>query len=395
MKICILLGSGFPVPAVSGGAIETLLEMILEKNQESDDNTKITIITKKSTHVDYSKYDKINFVFVPCFYIIFEKLYWKIYGLIKKMFRKEIIAPLPRVYERRFINKNIERFDYFVEETSLNVFKGLNIPREKVIYHLHYAGEKEIENDELFGDLISISNYISQNWIKQTNRCQSKTHVLKNCIDTDRFSKSLFVPDSQKDSLKRSLGIRADNRIVLYIGRIVPEKGILELIQAFNCVNHKNVSLLIVGSANFSQKTMTFYEKAVSKAIEESNKQIISTGFVHNSELYKYHAIADLAVIPSVWQEPAGLVELEFQAAGVPIIATRVGGIPEFVSEECIMVDTENLINNLTIAIDDVIDNDIKLKCMRDAGMEFVKEFGKDRYYKELTRILGEIDNEN
>ena len=391
MKICFLLGSGFPVPAIKGGAIETLLEMIIEAKQNTNDNLEISVITKKSDAVDYSRFNKIEFIFVPRLYIIFEKIYWKFYGFFKKVFNIELVAPLSRIFERNYVKKNFANFDYLIEETSLNIYKNTAIPKDKIIYHLHYGGEKEFCNDQLFGNLIAISDYIKSNWVKNTGRDLQDTFVLKNCIDINRFSKSLSVTHTEKMKIMSQIGIPEGNKVIIYVGRIIPEKGVLELIKAFNKIKYNKVSLLLIGSASFSKKTMTDYEMEVQDQIHLSDKQIITTGFIHNSELYKYHAVADLAVIPSIWQEPAGLVELEFQAAGVPIIATRVGGIPEFVSKKCKLVDAENLIDNLTSTIDKIINDDRELKLMRDEGIAFSKTFNKQNYYIEFLNIINTI----
>ena len=395
LRVCILLGSGFPVPAIKGGAIETLIEMIIKEYAKSKNTIRISIIVKRDKSIDYGQFKKVNFIFVPSLYVRLEKTYWKIYGFCKKIFGLELIAPLPRLFEKKFIKKHENDYDFFIEETSLNIYEKLDLPPNKLIYHLHYGGDKEFTRDHYFGNLIAISDYIKTYWNKHTGRCDENAYVLKNCIDTDKFDKALLVSTTEKKKLKKKLGISLYNKVILYVGRFVPEKGVLELIKAFNNISSTRITLLLIGSANFSQKTRTEYENQVYEEINKSKKQIVMTGFIQNNDIYKYHAISDLAIIPSIWQEPAGLVELEYQAACVPIIATNVGGIPEFVSSGCKLVEVENLVENLSLAIDEVINNEKELVTMKEKGLEFVKEYNQSSYYKNFVRILKDIEAKN
>ncbi|RZM15673.1 glycosyltransferase [Lactobacillus delbrueckii] len=73
---------------------------------------------------------------------------------------------------------------------------------------------------------------------------------------------------------------------------------------------------------------------------ERVHGRVIFTGYVDHAELYKYHNIADCAVVPSVWEEPAGLVVIEALMSGDPLIVTRVGGATEYVNDKsAIIVD--------------------------------------------------------
>ena len=74
---------------------------------------------------------------------------------------------------------------------------------------------------------------------------------------------------------------------------------------------------------------MTVYEKKVKELIEKSSNNIIQLGYIKNNELYKYQNIADIAVIPTIIEEAAPLACVENMAAGLPIIITNSGGMPE------------------------------------------------------------------
>ena len=126
-------------------------------------------------------------------------------------------------------------------------------------------------------------------------------------------------------------------------------------------------------------------------------ENVIQIGYLDNKELYKYQSIADFAIVPSVWNEPAGLVVLEAQAAGLPVVASNVGGIPEFLCKDAgILVDrNENYIDNLSIAINKMIDMKDKYKFMRESGKKWAKNYDLNRYYNEFLNNIEQLKNIN
>ena len=81
-----------------------------------------------------------------------------------------------------------------------------------------------------------------------------------------------------------------------------------------------------------------------------ANGRIKFTGLIPQSEISALYHIADVAVLPSMWEEPAGLTMLEAAAAGVPVITTNAGGIPEYLRNDLgIFLDRDNeLVNNIS-----------------------------------------------
>ena len=214
---------------------------------------------------------------------------------------------------------------------------------------------------------------------------------LYNCVNIERFDK--IITEQEKKELKKKLGIPEQNRVILFTGRIVEEKGVRELLQAFQQVQYDDVTLLIIGSANFGSKTNTPYEKEVAKIIEASPRQIIFTGFVHQTKLYKYYNIADIAVMPSLFQDPAPLVCIETQATGTPLIATRVGGIPEYVTKDsALLIDKDkNLVNNLADKINYLLKNPKIMETMGKEAKQNAKSHNTKMYYKRFCELIDGI----
>ena len=135
---------------------------------------------------------------------------------------------------------------------------------------------------------------------------------------------------------------------------INPEKGVKELIKAFTQLkDYSNIKLLIIGGSFFgnTKGTDIFITslQEESKGIEDS---IVFTGFVPYKQIPSYLAMCDVAVIPSLWEDPFPTTILEAMASGLPIIATNSGGITEACKDCAIIINKDNdIIRNLQESI--------------------------------------------
>lgn len=375
-----------------GGAVETLVQCLIDENEKSG-KYNFTIFTIFADGIDYSKYKHTKFITLPKILIPLSKPYWKFVGISRRLFHKELLAPLPKIGEYFFLKMHAGDFDLIVEETDLSAIRKFKKPffSDKVLYHLHCESVPTPENNKLFGYLMPISKYIGDTWKARTGRGDDTIYILKNCIDVSKFQQQLSNAD--KMILRKKFSIGQEDIVALYIGRIVEEKGILELLEAISLLDNKHLVVFLIGSANFAQKTVTPYEKKVALMLQKIQTRIFWLGYVDNSKLYQYQAISDFAIVPSIWNEPAGLVVLEAQAAGLPIIASRVGGIPEFICEEAgVLVQCDdNYIQNLAEAICNMIERKSDLPIMGARGRQFVEQYSAKVYYCNFVKIIDRI----
>ena len=107
----------------------------------------------------------------------------------------------------------------------------------------------------------------------------------------------------------------------------------------------------------------------------------------------QYIKMSDIAVIPSLWDDPCPNTVLEAQAMGLPIITTRRGGIPEEVTEEnAILLNTdEQFIDNLTASILDLYEHPKKRKQMGAASLSHSKYYNEQRYAEDFFKALNII----
>lgn len=149
-----------------------------------------------------------------------------------------------------------------------------------------------------------------------------------NGIDLSHFSQSLF--DEETKQLQRNLlGIQATDFVYIFIGRLVSDKGINELIWAFNELtkSHSNLKLILVGKR---EPELDPLKKETEKIIQ-SNKQIISTGY--QADVRVYYSISNAFVFPS-YREGFPNVVLQAGAMNLPSIVTDINGCNEIIKHQ-------------------------------------------------------------
>lgn len=157
---------------------------------------------------------------------------------------------------------------------------------------------------------------------------RNKITVVPNFVDTRRF----YPRDGRV--VRKQLGLE-DKKIILFVGRLVPYKGLEYLIDAFRLVKEKrrDVALLIIGGGKPDYMT---------KLVNQAGNDVFFLTAT-DEELPYYYSACDVFVLPSVTrQEAFGIVLLEAMACGKPVIGTRVGGVPYVVGESGLTVEPRN-----------------------------------------------------
>lgn len=394
-KICFITQCTLPIPTVKGGAVETLVEYILDENEKKP-KYEFTVISAWDNESQKlaSKYKYTNFEYI-------RSRSKKANALLNKAQRYLQHIGLYIPFSMEFVEiinriKKMPKQDLYIYEagpTTQIPLLGRVIPKDKLWVHIHWDGMGNKKKDKYFSKLIPVSNYIGNQWRKATGCSSSKIHPLYNCAKIERFMKQ--SSESERLQLRKELQIPKKNKVLIYAGRIVPEKGVKELIEAFNKLNDNDVTLLIIGSANFGSVTNTPYEKEVESIIKNSTKPIIFTGFVHQTKLYQYYNIADVAVMPSMFEDPAPLVCIETQATGTPLIATRVGGIAEYAdSDGVILVErNETLVTNLANEMHRLLNSSDLRDKMGKSNRQNALRYSTEGYFRQFCEIVDDRRN--
>ncbi len=146
-------------------------------------------------------------------------------------------------------------------------------------------------------------------------------------IESSRFDATLFSQE-QKCELREKLNIGREDFVFIFIGRLVSDKGINELVDAFVRIADKypQARLLLVGTPEDELDPL----RDDTKAILESDKRIVLAGF--QSDVRPYLAISDAFVFPS-YREGFPSVVMEAGAMGLPSIVTNINGCNEIIIE--------------------------------------------------------------
>ncbi|MBI3316627.1 MAG: glycosyltransferase family 4 protein [Candidatus Omnitrophica bacterium] len=140
------------------------------------------------------------------------------------------------------------------------------------------------------------------------------------CVDNDWFKRQAKIDNVHRQALRRQLGISPDATLLLFVGKLVPRKYPLDLIQALSLLKNKGIHVegLFVGSGEM--------ESLIRQRAQNLSLKVHLAGFKNQSELPRYYALADMLVLPSDGSETWGLVANEAMACGLPAVVSRQAG---------------------------------------------------------------------
>ena len=194
--------------------------------------------------------------------------------------------------------------------------------------------------------IIFVSDYLKQSFIKDlpedrlASDISAKCHVIGN---------ELTRPGKKRPGKKKT---------IILAGRMVAEKGILEACQAAARIlpTFPDWHLHIVGGRHFQKSALSAYERAVQGALLPIRNQSTQHGFMKGTDLAILQSEASIAIVPSLWSEPAGLTVMEALMYGCALITTDKGGIPETATGRAEIAAIHHLDINSVVDREKIID---------------------------------------
>jgi glycosyltransferase involved in cell wall biosynthesis len=196
--------------------------------------------------------------------------------------------------------------------------------RTPIVCHLHGVGERRIRGtlrlvQKGVGRFVAVSDYVRDMWL-QAGLHSWRCVTIHNGVSIADYP---MVDETRRGKARAALGVGSGEFVLLYVGRVVAEKGVATLIEAGNTLaaSGRSVVTVVAGPVPMPSYASALLDSAtnghqVRMLPEQSRVETL------------FHA-ADVSVLPAVWAEPFGRTIIESMACGVPCVASAVGGIPE------------------------------------------------------------------
>ena len=240
---------------------------------------------------------------------------------------------------------------------------------------------------KLATEIINVSPSVAKRSIKEKLNPPYKQSTLSkgtcNGISMRKFNKD-NLDINYINSIKRKLNIDSKSFIIGYTGRLVKDKGISELVQAFKRLERSfpHVKLLLVGM--FEER-----DALPDEIIEfiKTDPNIIHVGYVNYNEIEYYYSLMDIFVLLS-YREGFPTSILEASAMGLPILTTRATGCIDSIIEGKTGLFVTHNQNDIIKAIKQFIVNEEQRRIFGTAGREFVEiNFASEIIWQELEKI--------
>lgn len=223
----------------------------------------------------------------------------------------------------------------------------------------------------------NLANYIEKNLTNRAVRTIGNGSI--NGIDTIYFKKK--ATSFEKEKIRKELGFSLDDFIITFIGRIVKDKGIDDLVTAFSELSkkHNNLKLLIIGSYD---DNLNLIHKDTKNHIENSNK---ITRINFQNDIRRYLEVSNLFVLPS-HREGFPNVLLEAGSFEIPLVASNINGCNELIEngENGLLFEKKD-VQELTKSIDIFLNNnDFYNKAKKNIRKTVISKYSQNEYYENL-----------
>ncbi len=328
----------------------------------------VTVISTR--HPDDKEYEEVNGIKI--YYLIKTgfSTYWKKWGKesLRKFDRLNSTKPFDIVFSQSFsgyyfaIKKGKYQIPFvsflqgagpYLTITMIKVaFSQQRMPiaealRTSLMYFVHYF---VLQLPTIFGSdlIICASDHVNKSVRKWYPVRKKKIYTIMNGIDT-----SLFSPNEQeRDRLRKQLGIREEECLLMTSGTISEEKGHHLAVETLNTLLEENtgLKLVIVGAGEYLASLSGLIEKFGLK------DRVILTGFIPNESISSYYNAADIYLLPTLRAEGLPFALIEAMSIGLPIIASKIGGIPNILKneQEGLLInpgDTDDIVSKILILL--------------------------------------------
>lgn len=276
----------------------------------------------------------------------------------------------------------------------------LRLPETPVMLHMHnlhtVLGRRERPAPGVtipVEAFIACSRFVLEAEQRRLAAGAKTRYVVYNGVDPQVFRPWWEQPGEAR-ALRRQYGL-GDEPAVLFVGKIRESKGVGRLLEAMDAVWQRlpRAALVLVGGAEFGRgrtARQTPFVRQLTEQLARARGKVVQTGFMPPNQVHRAYLLGDVFAGPSLNDEGLGLVFLEAQAAGLPVVATRRGGIPEAVAhgETGVLVEDPGNSGELAEALLALLNDDPLRRRLGEAGRRRVEaRFTWERIAADLEAV--------
>jgi len=348
-KVLMFAGPVHPNPPFKGAAVETWMYetskrlITFEPHIVSIGNP----FYREKEYTDDIYFQRINFS------KIYKRIFQKMTKLDPLSYPKRILKIINEIKPDIIHAHNPVKW-------FLPVIKNIDRQIKKII---HFHNEISISSYFEVDAFIGCSNYIVDIYRKNQNLKAKYFKCLYNGVDSLKFKPYWEIPEIRK-SIRKRLKINDKDFVVLFVGRISPEKGVEHFIKtAINLKDIENAKFIVIGE--IAERGERFeYAQKIFELAKPLGEKIIFTDFFPPSKMHLIYLLGDVIFLPSEF-EAFGMTALEAMSTGLSVITRAKGGLKEYIQHGIngFFVNEDNLIKDATDIIKTLmINKDLKEK---------------------------------
>ena len=301
----------------------------------------------------------------------------------------------------RVVTKSIGDSDYDIKSYPFEIVRNPSIRKLLSCYKwADLVFQNNLEVRQLWPQVIFQKPLVItlQTWIRKPNgqrglinkfkcltlRLASLIISCSEAIRMDSSQRSIVIGNPYRDDLFRIDPNSQRERSIVFLGRLVSDKGADLLLQAYASINRPDWPLTIIGDG---PERSALENLAKLLKIQSS---VTFLGPLQGKELVQELNKHEVMVVPSIWREPFGIVVLEGLACGCVILASNGGGLPDATGSAGLLFNRGDL-SDLSLKLNELLlDDDLRLQKRSRAAShlaEFHQDFICNRYLKEIEKL--------
>lgn len=382
-----------PVPATRGGAVEALVELLLIRN-EAEFRREIVVVTidDPSARARAGRYPHVRFLYV------------RLPAWVERLYRAGILPTRARglLFAGR-AGRLLARAEHGSVLVENEFWFGRLLRRRApggLFLRLHndYVGPPRLPARfwmRPYDRVLAVSDFLGGRVRAVLPDCP--VEVVYNGVDDAFFARATAA---ERDARRAALGFSPGDVVVLFAGRLVPEKGVGELIEAFAQAARTCAALrlLVAGASFFQGSPETAYIESLRARCAGMDARVRFTGYVAHERMPALLSSCDIGCVPSLCEEAFGMAAGEQMAAGLPLVVSDAGALPELTDAFCAVAARRGagFVEELAEAIARLgRDGALRVRMGEAARARAKKMFSAEGYGAATLKALGEPGDGN